>query len=157
MKAPRFYLDSSIWSFTRAEDAPEYRLATEEYFTHAEALGWEILTSEMVLVELREAPEPKRGELLAMINRVRPIEIPIIEEVLVLSERYMAAGVLSSRHREDCLHVACATVAECDFLISWNFRHLANARRSTRFVAVNSPHGYTKQMRICTPLEVYEV
>ena len=157
MKTPRFYLDSTVWNFTLAEHVPEYREATEEFFDHVRAFGWEVFTSEVVLAELREAEEPKRGKLLKLINQWKPVEVPVDEESLALSEAYVAAGVLSDRHTEDCLHVACATVSECDYLLSWNFRHLANARRASRFVAANLLHGYTKEIRICTPLEVYEV
>jgi hypothetical protein len=157
MRAPRFYLGSTIWNFALAEGVPEYRDATDELFEHVRAFGWETFTSEVVLAELREAEEPKRSRLLGLIGHWNPVEVPVDEEVLTISEAYMTAGVLSDRHREDCLHVACATIAECDYLLSWNFRHLANARRASRFVAVNMLHGYTKVIRICTPLEVYEV
>lgn len=83
--------------------------------------------------------------------------VPLTEEVFSLSREYIRAGVLPDRHRNDCLHVAFATIAECDFLLSWNFHHLANLRRAARFVAVNTLLGYTKELMICNPLEVFEL
>ena len=155
--ANRFYLDSSIWSFVLADDVPEFRSATEDFFHHVAIFGWQIYTSEVVFTEVRNAHEPRRGLLLDLIRQFQPIEIPLGEEVLLLSKAYVSSGVLSEGHREDCLHVACATVAGCDYLLSWNFRHLANERRASCFVAVNVLHGYNKPIRICTPLEVYEL
>jgi hypothetical protein len=42
----------------------------------------------------------------------------------------------------DSLHVAYATVHELDFLLSWNFQHLANVRREARILAINLKEGY---------------
>lgn len=157
MRLPRFYLDSTIWNFALAEDVPDYRDATEEFFAHVSVFGWEVLISRIVMAELRDAGEPRRSQLLEIIERCNPVEVPVDDEVLVLGNAYIASGVLSELHKEDCLHVACATVAECDYLLSWNFRHLANERRASLFLAANVLHGYNKVMKICTPLEVYEV
>lgn len=88
---------------------------------------------------------------------IQPTFAPLDRDASVLAEAYIDAGVLSPRHRNDCLHVAIATLSHCDFLISWNFRHLANVRRSTAFIAVNQLHGYNKELKIYNPLEVYEV
>ncbi len=153
----KFYLDSTVWNFKLAEDVPEYRTATEDFFDHAIIFGWELFTSEVVITEIKNAREPIRGFLLNLIQQYRPIEIPLSRKILSLSRAYISSGVLKEGHNEDCMHVACATIDECDYLLSWNFRHLANTRRATCFLAVNNLHGYNKLIRICTPLEVYEI
>jgi hypothetical protein len=43
---------------------------------------------------------------------------------------------------DDARHVALCSVARIDFLVSWNFKHLANARREAGFNAVNILQGY---------------
>ena len=157
MKPPRFYLDTSIWSFAFTEDAPDYRADTEVFFDHVRVFGWEVLISQIVSDEIERAPNPLRENIQALIQKISPVVIPITEEVISLSREYIRAGVLSERHQNDCLHVAFATISECDFLLSWNFHHLANLHRASRFVAVNTLLGYTKRLVICNPLEVYEV
>ncbi len=157
MKPPRFYLDTSIWSFAFSEDAPNFRENTEIFFDHVRVFGWEVLISQIVSEEIERAPNPERESIQALIREIFPAVLPMTEEVISLSREYIHAGVLTERHRNDCMHVAFATVAECDFLLSWNFHHLANWRRATRFVAVNTLLGYNKRLVICNPMEVYEV
>ena len=42
------------------------------------------------------------------------------------------------------------TVARLDYLVSWNFKHLANVRRESGFNAVNVLQGYPP-VRIVAP------
>ena len=55
---------------------------------------------------------------------------------------------------EDALHVAVATLAEMDAVVSWNFRHLANLRKAELFYSVNLSCGFHKKVEIITPWEV---
>ena len=41
-----------------------------------------------------------------------------------------------------------------DVLLSWNFRHLANINKEAQIQAVNILEGYSKPLRMVTPLEV---
>ena len=61
--------------------------------------------------------------------------------------------MLGSRFRNDMLHIALATVAEADVLVSWNFRHIVRLDRIRLFNAVNLEQGY-KTLTIYSPREV---
>jgi len=52
------------------------------------------------------------------------------------------------------LHVAIATAAEMDALVTWNFKHLANLRKSELFHSASLEIGYFKKLEIVTPMEV---
>ncbi|MCG3198114.1 MAG: hypothetical protein GHCLOJNM_02608 [bacterium] len=153
----RFYLDTSIWCFAVGEDCPDLRMITEEFFVHAEQNNWIILTSEIVLTEVANSPPPFRDHLERRIQQVAPTSIPVSERVLTLAEEYLRRNVLTEKHRFDALHVVAATLGNSDFLLSWNFRHLANYRREALFLDVNRDWGYDSPMRICTPAEVFEI
>ena len=45
-------------------------------------------------------------------------------------------------YEDDAYHVAVCTVARIEYLVSWNFEHLANVRREAGFNAVNLLQGY---------------
>ncbi len=42
----------------------------------------------------------------------------------------------------DALHIALATLAKADVLVSWNFRHMVNWRRIRACNEVNRKNGY---------------
>ena len=51
------------------------------------------------------------------------------------------------------LSFTASTVAEIDYLVSWNFWHLVNVEREKGFNAVNLLQGY-RSIRIVNPLEL---
>lgn len=155
--APKLYLDTSIWNIAVSKDLPDLYEATLEFFERAKAEGWSLVVSTTVLGEIKRTPSIKREKMLDLIDETNSKVSRISEEVVRLSEEYIEAGVLSKSHRNDCLHVAFATLSDCDYLISWNFQHLSNARRARRFVAVNATLGYSNLKGIFNPFQVYEI
>ena len=74
-------------------------------------------------------------------------------EALALRAIYQARGVLGSRFENDMLHIAVATIAEVDVLVSWNFRHIVRLDKIRFFNAANIEQGY-KALTIYSPQEV---
>jgi hypothetical protein len=67
----------------------------------------------------------------------------------------MLAKVVPAASRLDALHVALASVAHADVVVSWNFKHLVQLRRIRAFHAVNPLRGYPL-IEIRSPLEVVD-
>ena len=61
--------------------------------------------------------------------------------------------VVPARYRNDLRHVAVATTARVDALVSWNFRHLVNVKTRRAVHAVNVRLGYPL-IEIVSPEEV---
>ena len=55
----------------------------------------------------------------------------------------------------DALHLALATVHECDILVSWNCRHIANANKTPHIRSINSRLGY-ETPELLTPLSLLQ-
>lgn len=70
-----------------------------------------------------------------------------------LAAAYIEDGAIDARMRADALHIALATVARVDVLVSWNFRHIVNLKRIRAYNAVNLKSGYPV-LEIRTPREV---
>jgi len=158
MKKLRIYLDTSVINFLFADDAPEKRDLTVEFFEHRLA-DYAAAISEVVLFEIgKTRDEKKRANLLATVDRYAlPVQVVGVgqqAEVDGLATAYIAAGILPSTKREDALHVAISTVFEYDVLLSWNYEHLANIGRAMRFNGINEQRGYGKRLHLLTPLEV---
>ena len=77
----------------------------------------------------------------------------VSSEALELLDDYEGRGILGPKFRNDMLHIAVATVADVDVLVSWNFRHIVRLDRIRHFNSVNIELGY-KQLAIYSPREV---
>lgn len=104
--------------------------------------------------EINDAPEPKRKVLFDLVNKYAPVELETTEEANELTEFYMERGIITKGKRDDAFHVAIAAVHETDAIITWNYQHLANLRKSELFNGVNLERCYTKRLEIVTPMEV---
>ena len=70
-----------------------------------------------------------------------------------LADRYVSEGIIPESHSDDALHLAMATVAEADMVVSWNFRHMVNVARIRGVNGVNLITGY-RQIDVRSPEEV---
>ncbi|MEP7169641.1 MAG: hypothetical protein ABI855_09760 [Bacteroidota bacterium] len=89
------------------------------------------------------------------INLWRLLEIEN-DEVEKLSSKYLDAGVIPAKKIFDSLHIAVSTVYQMHFLVSWNYKHLANINREQRVRQVNIANHYFHDLRIVTPLELID-
>ncbi|MGL4944458.1 MAG: hypothetical protein ACRC46_14855 [Thermoguttaceae bacterium] len=70
-----------------------------------------------------------------------------------LAAQYIAENVVGPTNLDDCKHIALATLAHADVLVSWNFKHIVNVTRILGHNGVNMKLGYA-QINIRTPYEV---
>ena len=115
---------------------------------------YEIDASDIVLLEIGKASDPIRKRLRSLFDQYKPIMLESSAEAEILAELYLERGAVPPKKLEDALHVAIATVAEMDALVTWNYKHLANLKRSEFFHSINLEQGYHKKLEIVTPMEV---
>ncbi len=85
--------------------------------------------------------------------------IPVLDEkdqIERLAAAFLNKLQISKKAELDAFHIACASVHEIDYLLTWNCRHIANASLRRMIESVNEKHGY-KTPVICTPEELLEV
>jgi hypothetical protein len=158
MKKLRIYLDSSVISFLFADDAPEKRDITIEFFeTRLER--FDVAISDVVLVEIgRTRDEERRRKLMETVVKYKLVPVVFGEEEAAelndLAELYVREGAIPPAKRDDAVHVAICTVLEFDVLLSWNFQHLANVKKQIKLNSLNQTQGYLKPLLLLTPLEV---
>jgi hypothetical protein len=85
-----------------------------------------------------------------------PVVLEPSEESEELAEAYLRAEIIPAKNRDDARHVAVATVAGLEIVVSWNHRHLANERKRNLFNAVNRLAGHEQVLLIHTPFEVMQ-
>ena len=154
MKKLKLYVETSVWNFIFAEDAPEMKEITKTFFALIKEGTYEVYASDVVLDEIDRAPHPKKEKLMELINQVGPIVFELTPESEELAQQYIKRKIIPANKVEDALHIAIATVAEIDAVITWNYKHLANLRKEEFFQSVNLEFGYLKKIEIITPMEV---
>jgi len=158
MKRLRVYLDTSVINFLYADDAPEKRDITSDFF-ETRLHMYDVAISDVVLFEIGNTRTEKKRELLAdAVAKYRLAAVAIaesaMEEINDLANQYIAEGIIPLKKRDDAMHVAISTVLNFDILLSWNFEHLANINKQIQINALNEKLGYLKRLNLLTPLGV---
>jgi len=68
--------------------------------------------------------------------------VGLTPEVIELRNAYLVAGIVGRRFMDDATHVAAATVARADAIVSWNFRHIVRLDKMRAYNLVNLEAGY---------------
>ena len=132
----------------------EFEKETKLLFDHVIRGEFDILYSSITEDELIKAPALVR-ELINKIPDNTKQRIALTEEAMRLADCYISENVVGKTSREDCLHIALATIYRADILISWNFKHIVNVKRIRGYNAVNMKYGYAT-IDIRSPKEIID-
>jgi predicted nucleic acid-binding protein len=111
-----------------------------------------ILLSEVVLRELAEAPDRVK-KVFEDLPPSATETVKIDESVLELRDAYIGYKVVGPGSIEDATHVAAATIARADAVVSWNFKHIVRLEKIIWYNRVNALKGYGA-LTILSPREV---
>jgi len=110
-----------------------------------------MVTSEAVLLELRNGEYPSRAAALALAQELPLLEItPAVAEIV---DAYVQHRLMPADPSLDALHLALASYHKCEFLVTWNCQHLANANKFGHIRRVNNLLGLYVPV-LATPLEL---
>lgn len=151
MKQLKVYLDTSVISYLRQDDAPERMKDTLALWEQFEAGKYDVYLSQVTLDEVGKCAEPKRALLFAMLGKIKYTMLEISTEVNDIANRIVEMGILSSKSFTDCQHIAAAVVNECDCIVSWNFKHMVNIKTIRGVRVVSLLQGYHKGIDIVNP------
>ena len=110
--------------------------------------------SDTTLAELAGAPPRVRSVIEGLPNACLEFVLQDAESD-ALAEEYIRQAVVARRMLTDAYHIAIATIASVDVLVSWNFRHIVNLDRIHGFNAVNLRARYP-MLEIRSPLELWK-
>ena len=101
---------------------------------------YQAFVSPLVERELERTREPYRRSYLSLISNVPQLELT--EEAAILAEGYISRGIFHRKFLGDALHMALASYHKIDFVVTWNFGHLANVHRQARIRLFNTAAGF---------------
>lgn len=148
MQGMSIYVDTSV--FGGIFDV-EFAEPTKRFFAEIDAGHFTLVTYAIVEAEIEPAPEKIRRffstyEVIAEIAQVT-------KESILLQQQYIKSGIVTAKSTEDALHVAIATVSQCNLIVSWNFKHIVHFDKIPKYNAVNTLNSYN-QIGIYSPQEV---
>jgi predicted nucleic acid-binding protein len=141
------YLETSVVGAYLDNGEPFRRDLTIRWWEH-EMPDYRAVVSPLVARELERTAEPHRSSYLNLINPLEQVELT--EEASILADGYISRGIFNRKYIADALHVAIASYHKIDYLVTWNFGHLANVRRQARIRLFNTAAGFFVPM-IVTP------
>ncbi|MBI2926524.1 MAG: type II toxin-antitoxin system VapC family toxin [Verrucomicrobia bacterium] len=153
MKA-RVYLETSFFSFyfdTRTTPEIVARRNWTRLWWRQRRSKYELVTSAAVLEELNRGKLQHRRKAWKLARRLRPLRVS--DDITRIVLAYVEHQVMPRDPFGDAFHLAFASSYKCDFLVTWNCEHLANANKFGHVRQVNTLLGLHVPVLV-TPLEL---
>jgi predicted nucleic acid-binding protein len=151
---PTVYIETSIPSFFyEKRTQPEMRARrnwTREWWKSYSHL-FVLKTSEAVVAELEDGDFISKEKALALIESVDMLDIA--EEIADIIDVYIEHQLMPKDRLGDATHLALASLNKCDFLLTWNCRHIANANKFEHIRIINNRLGLFTPALV-TPMEL---
>jgi hypothetical protein len=112
-----------------------------------------LVASQYVIDEIADGDPQLAQERLGLLQ-----EVPLLHldaEIDAIAEEIMSRAILPLKAQLDALHIACASHHRIDYLLTWNCKHIANARILPRIQqTLSDMHCFIPM--ICTPEEMVD-
>lgn len=112
---------------------------------------YELVTSPAVLDELGSGPTDRSRAWLALVAHL-PV-LTVSAAIVEIVQAYIRHKLMPANPTGDALHLALASYHKCDFLVTWNCEHLANANKFGHIRRVNTMLGLFVPALV-TPMEL---
>ena len=155
---PKVYIETSVISYLTARSSRDILVAANQQVTqewwHDRREKFDLYVSQLVDQEISS------GDSEAVVKRQQALTncsfLDITAESVELAGRFIEQNAIPKQAAEDALHIAVAAVSGMDYLLTWNFKHIANATMRANVELVCRLNGFEPPV-ICSPMELMEV
>ena len=154
---PIAYIETSVVSYLTARQSRDvvvaaYQEVTREWWRTASG-RFDLVASELVVAESGAGDVDAASARLEVLKPVTLLNIT--ENSEALARLLLDLGAVPRQAAADAAHIAIAVTNGVDFLVTWNFKHIANAAMRSRIERVCRQAGCEPPV-ICTPNELME-
>ena len=154
---PRVYVETTVISYLTARPSRDIVIAGRQQSTidwwETAAERFELVASELVVGEAA-AGDPDSAE--SRLEKLAPLTLlEETENASILAQRLITAGAVPLKAAVDAAHIAIAVTNGVGYLVTWNYRHIANAAIRARVEAVCLNAGFEPAI-LCSPDELME-
>ncbi|MEI6073339.1 MAG: type II toxin-antitoxin system VapC family toxin [Verrucomicrobiae bacterium] len=152
---PTVYIETTIPSYLTAASSCNLIAHARQEITRA---WWQFRRNRFALVISQLVlEEAGRGNPEAAARRLKALEpYPLLDaspSAFKLADEFIRPGAMPAKAKDDSLHLAICAVHGVQFLLTWNFRHIANAETRNVLREICTRKGYPFPT-ICTPDEM---
>lgn len=155
MAKPTVYLETSVIGYATSRPSRDLIVAARQTVTRdwffVAAQQYETYVSRLVVTESSAGDAQAVRDRLGLLQGIPRLEIT--DEVGQLAQRLVTKGAVPRKAVEDAFHIAVAAVHGMDFLLTWNFKHIANAAMRQAVERACREAGHEPPV-ICTPEEL---
>jgi hypothetical protein len=149
---PTVYIETTVVSYLTAWPSRDLIRAAQQRITRdwwdLRRHGFELVSSELVALECAAGDPTAAGERMKLLGGFP--QLAVTEAATALADALVAAGSIPASASRDALHVGICATNGVSYLLTWNFRHLANAQMQDSIREACEAQGY-KAPVICTP------
>ena len=154
---PTAYIETSVVSYLTARPSRDvviaaYQEITREWWRAAHD-RYDLVASALVVAEAKSGDPEAARIRLKVLETVALLDAT--QDAEGLTHALVDVGAVPRQAADDAAHIAIAVTNGVDFLVTWNFRHIANAAMRVRIEQVCRQAGYEPPV-ICTPNELME-
>jgi hypothetical protein len=151
----KIYIETSIVSYLTSRSSRDLVTAARQQLT---AEWWEskkkeyaLFISQAVVSEASDGDQHAAQKRLSITKKIPLLDVT--EEAIELAEFLVKKTPFPEKASIDALHIAIACVHEMDFILTWNFKHIANAAIRSKLEVIT--HSKKRRLPIiCTPEEL---
>jgi len=125
---------------------------TRQWWEQA-AQRYSLVTSDGVIAELQEGKYDTQAETVELVADLPRLEV--VDDIADIIDVYLDNHLMPKERLGDALHLALASFHKCDFLLTWNCTHIANANKFEHIRIINARLGLFVPSLV-TPMELCE-
>jgi predicted nucleic acid-binding protein len=154
---PTAYIETTIPSYYVARPSMNVIQASRQASTRAWWDGgrsnFDLFTSQEVIQEARLGDAHMATQRLDFLSHIPKLELT--EDVGKLAQKLIQFALVPEKAASDAVHIAVASVHGLNYIVTWNFKHIANPYTRDRLCAVVAEAGFRLPV-MCSPDELIQ-
>lgn len=150
---PRACVGTTIPSYYGVRTALNLFQASTRLWWDDECSGFDLLTS-LEAIEEKHEGDPKMARLRVQLLQ-RAIQLPMRDDVASLAQKLVAGGLIPDKGASEAIHIGVASVHRMDYIVTWNFKHIANPFMRDRLREMVYEAGFHLPV-LCSPDELLQ-
>ncbi len=152
---PKVYLETSVVSYLTSRPSRDLITAGRQKITNdwweSEKINYKLFISETVISEAKLGDIRAVKKRMSIINKLNLVELTA--DALKFAQFLIEETPFPKNAKVDALYIAIAAIHGMDYLLTWNFKHIANASIRSKIEVLSDSKNITLPV-ICTPEEL---